>query len=147
MITLFRYSHGWRERETDCGKDYYVVGQRTTNLLNNIEQSLEILKILQEQADDSQAESMDIYFDESYATTILTVKLFDEDDKLIKKFNMGHSLRLQEFVLLLEFLEFNLDHEISIYQYKGKVAESLTEECDECYEVGRAKQIRVKPVR
>lgn len=146
MITLYRYTMGWKEREVNY-KDDYVLGQRTKSLLENKEQSLEILEILQTQADETQAESMDIYFDESYANATLTVKLFDEEDDLIKKFNVTHSLKVQEFMLLLEFLQFNLEHEINIYQYKGKIAESLTEDCDECYEVGRAKQIKVKPVR
>ena len=146
MITLYRYTMGWREKEINY-KDNYVLGQRTMKLLDNIEQSLEILEILQTQADETQAESMDIYFDESYARATLTVKLFDEEDELIKMFNIEHSLNLQEFILLLEFLQFNLEHEINIYQYKGKVAENLTEDCDECYEIGSSKQIRVKPVR
>lgn len=146
MITLYRYSMGWKEREINY-KDDYVLGQRTKKLLDYKEQSLKILELLQEQADETQAESMDIYFDESYANATLTVKLFDEEDDLIKKFNVTHSLKIQEFILLLEFLEFNSYHEINIYQYKGRIAESLTEECDECYEVNREKQIRVKPVR
>ena len=146
LITLYRYSMGWREKEINY-KDNYVLGQRTMKLLDNIEQSLEILEILQTQADETQAESMDIYFDESYANATLTVKLFDEEDELIKKFNVEHPLKLQEFTLLLEFLQFNLEHEINIYQYKGIVAENLTEDCDECYEVGRMKQPKIKPVR
>lgn len=146
MITLFRYSHGWKEHNTKHNDDY-ALGSKMLRLLENKEQGLEILKILQTQAERTQAESMDIYFDETYTTTILTVKLFDDEDDLIKMFNVEHSLKLQEFILLLEFLEFSLYHEINIYQYKGRIAENLTEECDECYEVGRAKQIRVKPVR
>lgn len=146
MVTLYRYSMGWKEQNTKHN-DEYVLGSKTRKLLDNLEQGLEILKILQTQAERTQAESMDIYFDESYATTILTVKLFDEEDDLIKKFNIEHSLKLQEFLLLLEFLQFSLEHEVNVYQYRGRIAESLTEECDECYEIGRAKQIRVKPVR
>ena len=146
MITLYRYSHGWQEREIKH-KDDYVLGSKTMKLLNNIEESLEILEILQTQAERTQANSMDIYFDESYTMITLTVKLFDEHDRLIKKFNVEHPLKIQEFTLLLEFLQFNLEHEINIYQYKGIVAEDLTEDCDECYEVGRNKQVRIKPVR
>lgn len=146
MVSVYRYSYGWKEQNV-THKDDYVLGSKTKSLLENKEQSLEILKILQTQAERTQAESMDIYFDESYTTTILTVKLFDDEDDLIKMFNVEHSLKIQEFILLLEFLKFNLDHEINIYHYKGKIAESLTEECEECYEVGRAKQIKVKPVR
>ena len=146
MVTLYRYSMGWKEKKITHNDDY-VLGSKTKKLLDCMEQSLEILKILQTQAERTQAESMDIYFDESYATTILTIKLFDENDDLIKKFNMEHSVKLQEFMLLLEFLQFNLEHEINIYQYKGKMAESLTEDCDECYEVGRARQTKVKPMR
>lgn len=146
MITVYRYTMGWQEREFKH-KDDYVLGSKTMKLLNNIEQSLEILQILQTQADETQAYSMDIYFDESYARTILTVKLFDEEDFLIKKFNVEHSLKIQEFVLLLEFLYFNLEHEISIYHYKGIVAEDLTEDCEEHYEVGRMNQPKIKPVR
>lgn len=146
LITLYKYSHGWREREIKH-KDDYILGSKTMKLLNNIEQSLEILEILQTQAERTQAYSMDIYFDESYANITLTVKLFDEQDKLIKKFNVEHPLKLQEFVLLLEFLQFNLEHEINIYQYKGIVAEDLTEECDEHYEVGSSRKVKIKPVR
>ena len=146
MITMYRYSMGWQERKLNY-KDDYVIGARTKKLLDNIEESLEILEILQKQADKTQAESMDIYFDESYTTITLTVKLFDDEDKLIKKFNVEHSLKLQEFALLLEFLHFNLEHEINVYQYKGIVAEDLTEECEECYEVGRMNHAKIKPVR
>lgn len=146
MITLYRYSMGWKEREVRYNDDY-VLGQRTKKLLDNIDESLEILEILQEQTERTQAYSMDIYFDESYANTILTVKLFDEDDLLIKKFNVEHSLKIQEFMLLLEFLQFNVEHEINIYQYKGIVAEDLTEDCEEHYEVRSSRKFKAKPVR
>lgn len=146
MITLYRYSHGWQEREIKH-KDDYILGQKTMKLLNNIEESLEILEILQTQAERTQANSMDIYFDESYTMITLTVKLFDEHDRLIKKFNVEHPLKIQEFVLLLEFLQFNLEHEINIYQYKGIVAEDLTEDCAESYEVGSSRKPKIKPVR
>jgi hypothetical protein len=129
---------GWKEKNMSYNDDY-VVGSKTKKLLDNMEQSLEILEILQTQAERNQADSMDIYLDESYTTTILTVKLFDEDDDLIKMFNVEHSLKLAEFVLLLEFLQFNLEHDINVYQYKGRVAEDLTEDCDECYEIGQRK--------
>ena len=146
MIALYRYSYGWREQKVSHNDDY-VLGAKTKSLLEDKEQGLEILKLLQTQAEGTQAESMDIYFDETYTTTILTVKLFDDEDDLIKMFNVEHSMKIQEFILLLEFLEFNLEHDVNVYQYKGKVAENLTEDCDECYEIGRAKQVKIKPVR
>lgn len=144
MVTVYRYSYGWREQSVNY-KDDYVLGSKTKRLLDNREESLELLGLLQEQAEGTQAESMDIYFDESYTRTILTIKLFDENEDLIKMFNVSHSLRLQEFLLLLEFLQFNLEHDVNVYQYKGKVAESLTEDCKECYEVGRMKQTKLRP--
>lgn len=144
MVTMYRYSMGWQEKKISHNDDY-VLGSKVKRLLDYKEQSLEILELLQEQAERTQAESMDIYFDETYTTTILTVKLFDDEDDLIKMFNVEHSLKIQEFILLLEFLKFNLEHDVNVYQYKGKIAESLTEECEECYEIGRMKQTKIKP--
>lgn len=144
MITVYRYAREWQEKKISYNEDY-VVGSKTKKLLDYKEQSLEILEILQTQAERTQAESMDIYFDESYTTTILTVKLFDEDDDLIKMFNVEHTLKIQEFALLLEFLQFSLEHDVNVYQYKGKVAEDLTEECEESYVIGRMKQTKLRP--
>ena len=144
MVTLYRYSMGWKEKQITY-KDDYVVGSKTRKLLDNREESLEILELLQTQAEETQADSMDIYFDESYARAILTIKLFDEDEDLIKMFNVSHSLKLQEFLLLLEFLQFNLEHDVNVYQYKGKIAESLTEDCKESYEMGRMIQTKIRP--
>ena len=62
MIALYRYSYGWKEQNVKHNDDY-VLGSKTKSLLEDKEQSLEILKILQRQAEGTQAESMDIYFD------------------------------------------------------------------------------------
>lgn len=135
MVTVYRYSMGWQEQNI-THKDDYVLGSKAKKLLDNKEQVIEILQILQTQADETQAESMDIYFDESNKTIFLTVKLFDEDDDLIKVFNMEHSIQKQEFLLLLEFLEFGFEHEINIYHFKGRIAERMNEIVDECHEIG-----------
>ena len=138
MITVYKYSYGWREQKTKHNDDY-ILGSKTKKLLDNKEQVIELLNLLQEQVDETQAESMDIYFDESNKSIFLTVKLFDEDDDLIKIFNVEHSIQRQEFILLLEFLEFGFEHEINIYYFKGTIAERMNEYVDECHEIGQGK--------
>ena len=139
MITGYVYSYGWREQSVSY-KDDYVVGSKAKKLLDNKEQVVEILDLLQEQAERTQADSMDIYFDESSRVNIfLTVKLFDENDDLIKVFNVEHSIQKSEFMLLLEFLEFGFEHEINVYTFKGKIADKMNEIVDECHEIGSKK--------
>ena len=138
MITVYKYSYGWREQKTKHNDDY-ILGSKTKKLLDNKEQVIELLNLLQEQVDETQAESMDLYFDESNKSIFLTVKLFDEDDDLIKVFNVEHSIQRQEFILLLEFLEFGFEHEINIYYFKGTIADRMNEYVDECHEIGKGK--------
>lgn len=135
-LTTYIYSYGWKERQIKHNDDY-VLGAKTKKLLDNIGESLELLQVLQEQADDSQAESMDIYFDESSADVFLTVKLFDEHEKTIKVFNVEHGVQKNEFYLLLEFLPFNLEHEINVYIFKGVIADSMNEYTGEVIEIGK----------
>mgnify|MGYP006359145869 FL=1 len=138
MITVYKYSYGWREQKTKHNDDY-VLGSKTKKLLDNKEQVIELLNLLQEQVDETQAESMDLYFDESNKSIFLTVKLFDEDDDLIKIFNVEHSIQRQEFILLLEFLEFGFEHDVNIYYFKGTIADRMNEYVDECHEIGQGK--------
>ena len=138
MITVYKYSYGWREQKTKHNDDY-ILGSKTKKLLDNKEQVIELLNLLQEQVDETQAESMDIYFDESNKSIFLTVKLFDEDDDLIKIFNVEHSIQRQEFILLLEFLEFGFEHDVNVYYFKGTIAERMNEYVDECHEIGQGK--------
>ena len=138
MITVYRYGNGWSEQKVKHNDDY-IVGSKTKKLLDDKEQVVELLKLLQEQADETQAESMDLYFDESDKSIFLTVKLFDEDDDLIKVFNVVHSIQRQEFILLLEFLEFGFEHDINMYHFKGRIAERINEYVDECHEIGQGK--------
>lgn len=135
MVTTYVYSYGWREQSI-THKDDYVVGAKAKKLLDNKEDVIELLGLLQTQAERTQAESMDIYFDESSKTIFLTVKLFDEDDDLIKVFNVEHSIQKAEFLLMLEFLEFGFEHEINVYHFKGKIADRMNEYVDECHEIG-----------
>lgn len=135
MITTYVYSYGWREQSISY-KDDYVVGAKAKKLLDNKEDVIELLELLQVQAERTQAESMDIYFDESSKTIFLTVKLFDEDDDLIKVFNVEHSIQKAEFILMLEFLEFGFEHEINVYHFKGRIADKMNEIVDECHEIG-----------
>lgn len=149
MITSYRYMSikGWQEQEIKY-KDDYILGAKTKRLLNNIDESLEILRLLQEQTDETQAESMDVYFDESATTVFLTVKLYDDNDDLIKVFNVEHSIQKQDFILLLEFLQFNAEHDINVYTFKGQVAERMNEYVDECYDLvgfGRRRVSSIKP--
>lgn len=138
MITVYKYSYGWREQKTKHNDDY-ILGSKTKKLLDNKEQVIELLNLLQEQVDETQAESMDLYFDESNKSIFLTVKLFDEDDDLIKIFNVEHSIQRQEFILLLEFLEFGFEHDVNVYYFKGTIAERMNEYVDECHEIGQGK--------
>lgn len=135
MITTYVYSYGWREQNISY-KDDYVVGAKAKKLLDNKEDVIELLELLQVQAERTQADSMDIYFDESNKTIFLTVKLFDEDDDLIKVFNVEHSVQKAEFILMLEFLEFGFEHEINVYHFKGRIADKMNEYVDECHEIG-----------
>lgn len=135
MITTYVYSYGWREQNISY-KDDYVLGSKAKKLLDNKEDVIELLELLQVQAERTQADSMDIYFDESAKTIFLTVKLFDEDDDLIKVFNVEHSVQKAEFILMLEFLEFGFEHEINVYHFKGRIAERMNEYVDECHEIG-----------
>lgn len=135
MITTYVYSYGWREQNISY-KDDYVVGAKAKKLLDNKEDVIELLELLQVQAERTQAESMDIYFDESAKTIFMTVKLFDEDDDLIKVFNVEHSVQKAEFILMLEFLEFGFEHEINVYHFKGRIADKMNEIVDECHEIG-----------
>lgn len=135
MITTYVYSYGWREQNISY-KDDYVLGAKAKKLLDNKEEVIELLELLQVQAERTQADSMDIYFDESNKTIFLTVKLFDEDDDLIKVFNVEHSVQKAEFILMLEFLEFGFEHEINVYHFKGRIADKMNEIVDECHEIG-----------
>lgn len=135
MITVYRYTMGWKEQSVSY-KDDYVLGSKAKKLLDNKEDVIELLELLQTQAERTQADSMDIYFDESNKSIFMTVKLFDEDDDLIKVFNVEHSIQKAELLLLLEFLEFGFEHEINVYYFKGRVAEKMNEYVDECHEIG-----------
>lgn len=135
MITTYVYSYGWREQSISY-KDDYVVGSKAKKLLDNKEDVIELLELLQVQAERTQAESMDIYFDESSKTIFLTVKLFDENDDLIKVFNVEHSIQKAEFILMLEFLEFGFEHDVNVYHFKGRIADKMNEYVDECHEIG-----------
>ena len=135
MITVYRYGNGWSEQSISY-KDDYVLGSKAKKLLDNKEEVIELLELLQVQAERTQADSMDIYFDESAKTIFLTVKLFDEDDDLIKVFNVEHSIQKAEFILMLEFLEFGFEHEINVYHFKGRIADKMNEYVDECHEIG-----------
>ena len=137
-LTVYRYGNGWSEQKVKHNDDY-VLGSKTKKLLDNKEEVIELLNLLQEQTDETQAESMDIYFDESDRTIFLTVKLFDEHDKVIKVFNVEHSIQRQEFILMLEFLEFGFEHEINMYHFKGRIADRINEYVDECHEIGQGK--------
>ena len=151
MVTGFKYATtiGWTDDKISH-KDDYMVGARTKKLLSNIDECVTMLKLLQEQVEEHQADSMDIYFDESNRIVFLTVKLFDEDEDLIKIFNIECSIQKQEFFLLLEFLEFSLNHDINVYSFKGRVADRINEYADEQYDltgvaVNRRKTDSIKP--
>lgn len=140
MIITHRNTIGsrWTDETQNYG-DAYAIGSMVKRILEDKEQAIELLKILQEQVEEYEAEGMDIYFDESASTIFMTVKLFDGRDRQLQVFNIEHSIQKREFIFLLEFLEFGFEHEINIYTFKGRVAESLNEYVDECYEIGRFK--------
>lgn len=137
MIMVHRNTIGsrWTDETKNYG-DAYTIGSMVKKILEDKEQAVELLKILQEQVEEYEAEGMDIYFDESASTIFMTVKLFDNRDRQLQVFNIEHSIQKNEFVFLLEFLEFGFEHEINIYTFKGRVAERLNEYVDECYEIG-----------
>lgn len=125
--------------ETKNYNDIHNIGSIVKRILEDKEEAVELLKILQEQVEEYEAEGMDIYFDESDSTIFMTVKLFDNKDRQLQVFNVEHTIRKNEFIFLLEFLEFGFEHEINIYTFRGRVAEGLNEYVDERYEIGRFK--------
>lgn len=140
MIMVHRNTVGsrWTDETKNYG-DTMSIGAIVKKILKDKEQAVELLKILQEQAEEYEAEGMDIYFDESASTIFMTVKLFDGRDRQLQVFNIEHSIQKHEFIFLLEFLEFGFEHEINIYTFRGRVAERLNEYVDECYEIGTFK--------
>ncbi len=143
MITVHKNTIGsrWTD-ETKKYEDAHSVGLMAKKILKDKEQAVELLKILQEQVEEYEAEGMDIYYDESASTIFMTVKLFDGRDRQLQVFNVEHSIQKHEFIFLLEFLEFGFEHEINFYIFRGRVAEELNEYVDECYEIGRFKNAR-----
>ena len=143
MIMVHRNTIGsrWTEETKNYG-DIHTIGSIVKRILGNKEEAVELLRILQEQAEEYEAEGMDIYYDESSSTIFMTVKLFDNRDRQLQVFNVEHSIQKHEFVFLLEFLEFGFEHEINFYIFRGRVAEELNEYVDECYEIGRFKDAR-----
>lgn len=140
MIMVHRNTVGsrWTDETKNYG-DTMSIGAIVKKILKDKEQAVELLKILQEQAEEYEAEGMDIYFDESASTIFMTVKLFDGRDRQLQVFNVEHDIQKHEFIFLLEFLEFGFEHEINIYTFRGRVAERLNEYVDECYEIGTFK--------
>lgn len=140
MIMIHRNTIGsrWTDETKKYG-DIHTIGSIVKKILSDKEQAVELLKILQEQAEEYEAEGMDIYFDESASTIFMTVKLFDGRDRQLQVFNIEHSIQKHEFVFLLEFLEFGFEHEVNVYTFRGRVAEGLNEYVDECYEIGTFK--------
>ena len=143
MITVHRNTIG--SRWTDEIKNYddaHTIGSMVKRILGNKEEAVELLKILQEQAEEYEAEGMDIYYDESGSTIFMTVKLFDSRDRQIQVFNVEHDIQRHEFIFLLEFLEFGFEHDVEVYTFRGRVAEELNEYVDERYEIGSIKDAR-----
>lgn len=140
MITVHKNTIGsrWTD-ETKNYSDAYTIGSMVKRMLEDKEQAVELLKILQEQAEEYEAEGMDIYYDESDSTIFMTVKLFDSRDRQIQVFNVEHDIQKHEFIFLLEFLEFGFEHDIEVYIFRGRVAEKLNEYVDERYEIGTFK--------
>lgn len=140
MIMVHRNTIGsrWTEETKKYG-DAYTIGSKVKTILEDKEQAVELLKILQEQAEEYEAEGMDIYFDESDSTIFMTVKLFDGRDRQLQVFNVEHDIQKSEFIFLLEFLEFGFEHDINIYTFRGRVAEELNEYVNERYEIGTFK--------
>ena len=140
MIMIHRNTIGsrWTD-ETKNYSDTMNIGSMAKKILKDKEQAIELLKLLQEQVEEYEAEGMDIYFDESASTIFMTVKLFDGRDRQLQVFNIEHSIQKHEFIFLLEFLEFGFEHEINVYTFRGRVAERLNEYVDECYEIGTFK--------
>lgn len=134
-VKLFKLSNGWSEKYINLETDHRV-GAYVIKLFKKLDQAVEILRILQQEAEDYDADSIDIYFDDSYSTVVLTVKLFDEENEQLREFNIEHTIGYMEFCILLQFLEFQLHHNINIYYYRGRASERLTKECEDCYEVG-----------